>query len=493
MSGEYSTLTRNTNITPIIFHSIAFLFVFLAAIDGIYSGLVVVDTNVRIQFYLMFLFLAALVLVALVFRNPDIRALSLSFLIIFYAFLFIFSIPYYRISLLILIALVIEVREFSVRFSFRSRKGIWFLSFAAAITIMVLISGLIRVVPSAQNIGLLVASISDDVTPGGTPLLFQGGMVFFTRYLVLSISSQALLMFSILSFLLVENYFLIIGFVKRNSKSIIGGQVSGALTVLSCQCESITAAFPSIVSLILSAAIVPLIVESIVLVFMTNYLLRAKFMKGIRSRALDRLYPVRNTRIFMAVSSAVILLMPVLETVGVYLNWQASLYFFGGLNFAMLVAGIMAAIMITMIGSFNHRFRNPLAPSAIIGISSFAMLVWFYPPLTHLTVTNGSYFALMTIVSFAAGMASGITYRVLTPGGKRIFLEFLAMMFTMFAIIIFYVSVLSAYSFWSDFGLTEQIIFSIGIWVVALPFMWVATNVALNESVNPGAVRADAA
>ena len=492
MSCEFRTL-GGLRFSTSLFRILGFLSVVVGAEIGIASGLIVVDTNIEAEFYLIYAILIAVALSATFLNNEKWRYVTSSALILFYAFLTVFSIPYLRISVFFALALVIEVRQFNVDFRLKSRKGIWMLSFSIALTSMILISGLLRGFPSTQGIGILVGSISDDVTPGGTPLMFLGGLVFFTRYLVFSISLQALLLFTALSILLVENYFLIIEFVRKNSRSIIGGQVSGALTVLSCQCESITAAFPSIVSLILSAAIIPLILESIFLVFLTNLLLRTHFMKGRRFVFLDRLYPVHRVGIFAALSSAAIITLPLIETVGVYFNWQTSLYFYGGINFLMLIAGILAAIMIYRLGILKIQFRKNTVPSMLLALASFAMLAWFYPPLTLMTVQNGGYFALMSIVSFAGGILSGFVYSGLRSEGKRLFLEFLAMMFTMFAIVVFYFSILSGYSIWPVFGLTEQVIFSIGVWVVTLPFMWFATNIALNSSVGGRGKAANAA
>lgn len=482
MSGELRTVGRIISFSSILRY-LGFL-AFLAGIEeGIISGTIVVDFNVQLEFYLIFLMVFTILTAAILVKDTKQGVFLSSLLIVFYAFLETLSIPYYRLSLLFLLPLVLEVRNFGQKYGFRSRNGIWFISMAISLVAMLLLSGLIRVFPSTQSIGMLVASIADDVTPGGTPLLFVGGLVFFSRYVVFSISIQALILFTALSFILVENYFLIIRFVRENSRSVIGGQVSGALTVLSCQCESITAAFPSIVSLILSAAVLPLILESIVLVFLTNYLLRKRFMVGMRSNFLDRIYPVRNRFFLIIPASLLIIALPIMETFGVYLNWQDSLYFFGGMNFLMLIAGIFTAILLSFSKVLKTRFQGNAKPLALVAVSTAAMLVWFYPPLTSYTIENGSIFALMTLVSFLGGIMGGIAYIGSGGEGRRLFLEFLAMMFTMFTIVVFYISILSGYSIWPAFNLTEQVIFSIGVWILSLPFMWFATNIALNSSV----------
>lgn len=485
MSGEFPSLGHRP-ISAIFFHLLGFAAALIAVELGLLSGIIIVDNNVVVQFYFTFVILIAIVFALWLAPWNKLKALLSALLIMFYSLLAIFSFPYFNLTPIFAIPLILELREFHRLFGFKSGEGKWLASVMVALIAMVLLSGLLRALPSAQGIGMLVASISDDVTPGGTPIIFTGGLVFFTQYLVFSISIQALLMFVVLSFLLIENYFLIISFIKKNSKSVIGGQVSGALTVLSCQCESITAAFPSIVSLVLTVAIVPLILESIVLVFLTNYLLRRKYLLGTRSGILDSIYPIRRPNAFLAVASGTIVALPMIETFGVYYGLQSSLYFFGSLDFLMLIAGIFAALLFERSGVLHLRFKNRTAIVLLLAASTISMFIWFYPPLALFTISNGMAFALMSIISFSGGILSGLVYAGVGFEGRKLFLEFLAMMFTMFAIIVFYISILTGYAIWPFFGITEQVVFSIAIWVVTLPFMWFATNIALNHSVREG-------
>ena len=486
MSGEFHSLDHRS-YHVLVFHLLGLVATIIAAEIGLLSNTIIVDYNVQLQFYAIFAILFAVILTLWLVSWDKLKIFLSAALILFYGILSVFSIPYYNLTILFAIALILEIREFHRLYGFRSREGVWLASLITALMAMILLSGLLRVLPSAQGIGLLVASIADDVTSGGTPVLFMGGLVFFTQYLVFSISIQALLMFSILSFLLVENYFLIISFIRGNSKSIIGGQVSGALTVLSCQCESITAVFPSIVSLVLTASIIPLIFESIFLVFLTNILLRRRYLLGKRSPLLDSIYPVKNANAFIAMASATIIALPLIETIGVFYGLQSNLYFFGSLDFLMLVAGILVVLIVEKSGMLRLHIRNITAIITGLIVSTVSMFAWFYPPFALYAISNGLVFASMSITSFAGGLVAGLVYIGVGKEGKKLFLEFMAMMFTMFAIVVFYVSILTGYSIWGFFGITEQVIFSIAVWVVTLPFMWFATNIALNSSVRKGA------
>lgn len=487
MSGEFHTLGKLLN-----FSFLMRILGFLAFTTGVESGIlthtIFVDSNVSIEFYLIFVFVFIATVSSRILQNSKSGVFLSTLVIVFYGYAIILALPYVSITLFFLLALVIEVRNFGQNHHFRSKNGIWLFAVIASLTIMLFLSGLVRIFPTTQNIGMLVASISDDVTPGGTPLLFLGGLVFFSHYVVFSISIQALALFSLLTFLLVDNYFLIITFFSRNSRSVVGGQISGALTVLSCQCESITAAFPSIVSLILTAIVLPLILESIILVFLTNYLLRKRFMKGERSHFLSKLYPVTNKMLLILPATLMLVFLPLFETVGVYFNWQNSLYFFGTINFLMLIAGIFASILLSYSGILKITFSGKLVPVLMVLLSTMAMLIWFYPSITTPTIENGSLFAVMSLTSFGGGILGGIAYMGSGFEGKRIFLEFLAMMFTMFTIVIFYISILLGYSIWPSFDLTQQVIFSIGVWIMTLPFMWFATNISLNSSIYVGRI-----
>ena len=480
MSGEFHPLNRFLSHSALL--QIAGILSFLFGTWTAYaSGIVIVDYNVYLQFFAMILLAVMLGLMFLVTKPGGFNFTVGALLIIFYSFLLFLSIPYFRISIFFLLSLLIMLKSYLSNYGADKASSLRLIGIGLAILSMILISGLIRFNYVPQGIGLLVASIADDVITGGTPPLFLGGVVFFTRYIVFSVSIQSLAMFSLLSVLLVQNYFLIISYVRMRAKAAIGGQLSGALSALSCQCESITAAFPSIISLVLSIAVIPLILESIILVLLTNYLLRLKFMKGVSVGFFDRIWPVRNKRGFLFWSSLLILAMPLIETYGVYLHLENSLYFFGGINFLMLFTGILISLLISEFFPKFRHFPGKYGVTGLVLISSTLMFMWFYPPLTILASGDGAYFALMSISSFAGGMISGIAYSGLSDNSKKLFLEFLSMMLAMFAIIVFYVSILFSYSIWNNFGLAQQTLFSLIMWIFALPFMWLTTNLVLNS------------
>ena len=345
---------------------------------------------------------------------------------------------------------------------------------------MLLIAGLIRLNIAQQNIGLLVLSITDDVKPGGVPLIFQAGMVVFSKYLVVTVSLQSLALFSLLSILLVENYFMIFSLIgETGGKSAVTSQVSGAMTVLSCQCESITAALPSVVSLLLSVSIIPMILESIALVGLTYGLLRYRFLRDSRSAVLDRIWPASRSGLFMGMSSVLVIGSPLALAIGAYLGLEGNLFFFGFENFIMLLAGTaLAIITYGIIG--RQRSLGKGTAALLLGITTLVMFMWFIPYVSAITVHSALLFSIMGMVSFAGGVLSGFVNSHVGPDGKKIFQEYHAMMFSMFAIVVFYVSVVMSYRIWPIFSITQQVEFSIALWVVSLPAMWLATNLVLN-------------
>ena len=53
----------------------------------------------------------------------------------------------------------------------------------------------------------------------------------------------------------------------------------------------------------------------------------------------------------------------------------------------------------------------------------------------------------------------------------------------LFSVIIFYISIVAGITIWVEFGLEQQVIFSIVTWAVSLPFMWFGTNITFSDSV----------
>jgi hypothetical protein len=111
------------------------------------------------------------------------------------------------------------------------------------------------------------------------------------------------------------------------------------------------------------------------------------------------------------------------------------------------------------------------------------MFVWFIPYLVAKAVVFPGIFALMNISSFLSGVVFGIAYVFSNSGFRKVIIEYIPMMFTLFAMVIFFFSVVTSYTVWPVFGLIEQFFFSISVWLVFLPIMWLSTVTVLNTYV----------
>jgi hypothetical protein len=426
---------------------------------------------------------------------PRIKTLQFYFSLLaisYYALLASIFVSIPNIDIFMIISLAANIYIF-YRYVYEGKVSVYRAAiFYAVIFLMFYLSGLLRVylTPSFSP-AMYVGSIYDDENPAGVPAFFAGSLVVYSRVFILTVSAQTLALFAGLSSVLTENYTLIFRYVrKRAAGSAVSGTLSGALSVLSCQCEGITAAFPTAVTLLVSVMIIPLILESLILLALTNIFLLVFYMRGRRLRIRVALR-LRNTRYIYTVSAAFLIAMPILETVGIYYGMERNLFFFVSINIAMFIEGITISVII----STFVRFRNINARYIYaLSILSFTlMFIWFFPAVSVYAYTYAGWFSIMTVSSIASGLITGYAYGTLGPEQRRIYLEFITMMFSMFAIVIFYITVVGNVVLWPAIsGIGGQSTLAIAIWMVSLPVMWIATNVSLNSYGDYHAARSEA-
>jgi hypothetical protein len=451
---------------------------------GLLSKAIFYESSVMVESIVIFLPAIILPFILSV-DNPRIKTLQfyLSLVVIsYYALFFISAIWVPNIIIFPLISLVINGYIF-VRHFYSGRISVYKLAvFYSVVFIMFYLSGLMRFYYSPTlSPPVYVGSIYDDESPAGVPPFFAGALVAYTRLFVLTLSYQALLLFTGLASILTENYALIFRHVRNNAAgSSVSGSLTGALSVLSCQCEGITAAFPTAVTLLLSVAIIPLILESIVLLALTNTFLFFFYIRGRRIRLirLGKLFH-RNVLAYL-ISTIFLISVPFIETFGIYLGLVKNLFFFVSIDMVMFIEGIVLALIISRIIHFSSISRLLLV--GLTALSFGMMFAWFIPAVTVYAYSYYYWFAFMTMTSVLSGIITGYVYETMQPKGKQVYMEFITMMFSMFAIILFYVTIVDDLVLWKGLaGLTGQATLSIAIWVVALPVMWIATNVSLNS------------
>ena len=321
---------------------------------------------------------------------------------------------------------------------------------------------------------VIVFSITDDASPKGIPFYFSGGVVVQGISTVLTLSFQSIFIYGIITALLTENYFLIVKYVRDRGKGIVKGTAAAASTALSCQCETISAALPTVSLLFVSFISAILLLEGFSVLLFTYIFISRFLMKG---KNFPSGFLASRRRGIYAISIIFLLVVPVLITLGIYFGLLGSLLFIMGSSISMFAEGI-AIVYIARSFLGEPRIGRALFISMIVA-SSILMFIWYYPAYLQDVATIPLYFIIMGITSLSAGIMASSVYYSTSQWGKRLFIEYTAMMFSMAAIIIFYISVVYSISIWPYFGLQQQEIFSILLIAVSLPVTVFNTNFAL--------------
>ncbi len=339
-------------------------------------------------------------------------------------------------------------------------------------TFMIVISSLIRLDPGIPS-HVLMFSIYADERPAGVPLLFYDGIVLQSPSMVFTLSLPTMLVYLVISIAISENYFWIVRLYSGKSGRFYSA-MSGAGAVIGCQCESITAVMPSFAALLISTIAIPLLMESVVLVFLTSltlYLLlnrRRGYIPVLSGKAKDR----ASSRIILFIF---IIALPFVEIFGVMAGLVKNEVFFFGINFLMFIEGaVILILLVGMFGGGGHRSRSLLW----IALSTFLFLLWFVPGLVTLAVGNASFFLLMNASSLVSGALIGAVYVPLKNNARIILLEYVSMMFSMTGIVLLYAASFNILV-WNAFTLASQFYFAVILIIVTLPIMWYITNLSL--------------
>ena len=448
------------------------------------QGLLFFDPHVTFPSLTIMAFLVAAPYIAVIetgkFRTFQFYLL-LTTLLVFFAITAL-TLRYVEVVPLALISAIIIIRIFINRFGKDASTLSKSVAFSIVFGFMMLLSGLVRISHASPGYAMAFASIYDDSPSVGVPFFFSGGVVVFTEYFTITLSVASFSLYAFLGALLTENYSLIFRFLKGKKNAMAGSTISGAMTAISCQCESLAATFPTVVVLLLSAFIVPLIAESIIFVILTNILLMAYYFRGRKVRLIERLWGVGSNRIYVALMAITILLTPFLEIYGIFFSLESNLIFFGGINILMYVSGVFTALLIYRIfPAFSVRGKLAVVP--LVLLSTIIMYIWYVPSLTYFAYLMPAVFALMGILSIVAGLITGVIYKSLDIHNRKLYLEYLTMMFSMLAIIVFYLSAVTRVTIWPEFGFLQQLTFSLILWAISLPVMWLSTNITLNSYV----------
>ena len=342
---------------------------------------------------------------------------------------------------------------------------------------MIIVSSLVRLDPGIPS-HILFFSIYSDEQPSGVPLLFYDGIVIQSPALVFTISLPTMLIYPIISAAIAENYLWIL-----RTYSTRGGRFTsafaGAGAVLGCQCESITAVMPSLAALLISVIVIPLFIESLVLVLLTTLTL---FLLINHRKGFIRIHDPANKRgsFFYPASYVFILAVPFIEIFGLMANLIHNEAFFFGINFLMFVEGALASGLLISTFWNGRRIRYPIL---WVVISTLLFLIWYGPGLVTLATRTPGYFALMNVSSIGSGVMIAFPFISYKSKERIVLLEYITMMFSMSGIVLLYATSFNILV-WNAFTLASQFYFSIILIIVTLPIMWYITNLSLIANAN---------
>lgn len=316
----------------------------------------------------------------------------------------------------------------------------------------------------------------------GVPLLLKGGIAVYSPFFAISISPVSLLLFFSISVLLTENYFKIFSLLKAdNSGKSIAGVVYGVASSLSCQCEGGISLLPTMTVLLISTAMVPILFESFLLLIGTNLLITRYYMRGTSVRRLTIFEGIERRFSGILVIAALLIGTPMIEIIGIYLGLINNMLFFFGTGILMTISGYGEISLLGKLLGYR-RIIGKTAISMLSVLASFLMFIWYYPPFTLLAFSSASLFTLMSLTSIFSGVIFGFVRISVHGGGQKLLDEFVALMLGMAPIVITYLSAIKVMTIWPEFGITQQIEYGLLAWAVLLPFMWLTTNISLNDT-----------
>jgi hypothetical protein len=353
---------------------------------------------------------------------------------------------------------------------------------------MAFLGNLFTLVNQAAGFPITFESQSDVMIALGTtvPLLEFHGMVILSPHVDLIISPMEYFIFMFLAILVSENYYEIVSYVvsRHSASKGISATAYGVVGALSCQCESAIALLPAVAIFVIDLLLLPLIFLSILLLLGT-YILVTRFYKNNRKIfSTDNIFgkPTKN----FIFSGIVVLLIgtPVLVTVGVYYSMQTNPLFFFGVAMITIFTGYVMMIYIGKLLKISGS--GLIVPVSLMLIASLVSIVWYIPEFTEMALESAAIYGFMDLTGILSGVLFGLSYSLFKGEGKNSLTEYIMILFGVIPLFVFYYSMKidrAIYPFWNVY---TQLEFSLILWFVMLPLMWIATHISLNDLVVPG-------
>jgi hypothetical protein len=360
-------------------------------------------------------------------------------------------------------------------------------AFIIILLVMLLVSRFFVISVPVEPTKIVVDSIYADFPASQVPYFFYYGIIMRINYIDFTMGIQSIILYIILAALLTENYFLIFSIVnintgimgnkskgRKRATAMVTPAISGGISALSCQCEGLTAILPTVAAVAATAISTTLLSESILLLLFSNFMLTVFFNRRSRIKLVSSIKNLRNSNYFPILAIFFVMLIPVMEVIGIFYHLQStSLIFFYGVNILMFISGIFLMFTVTKFGM--KPFIKTFKVKAIIAtVASILMFIWFVPQVARFAYTNYYYYFLMNIMGIISGLLTYLVYFNLAKF-KAAYIEFNSMMFSMTALVFFYISIISLDDLFPFYGIKQQLYFSAILWAVSLPFMWLST------------------
>ena len=130
-------------------------------------------------------------------------------------------------------------------------------------------------------------------------------------------------------------------------------------------------------------------------------------------------------------------------------------------------------VLITKLG-MKPFIKTLKVKAGLMTLASIMMFIWFVPSLAYYAYSNYNIYIMMNIMGIGAGILTYLVYFSLEKL-KAAYIEFNSMMFSMTALVFFYISIIGLTDMFPFFGIKQQLYFSAILWAVSLPFMWLST------------------
>lgn len=303
------------------------------------------------------------------------------------------------------------------------------------------------------------------------PWIYRDGINLYGSVLTLTTSPLVILIFSAIAIISTDNFFRIYGLVngKRGAGMAVTG-FQGAAASLSCQCEGCIAVLPSVSAAILTVAMIPLIMESFILLILTNVITGMVTSRyGAFSSAFSRIISVLSRYLLVLVLISIPIISSILAMGGYF---RTPIFIFG-LSMAGAFAGyLMGSNSVRKRFLFSKCLKSLLIVAGLTGI-----LIWYVPSVTYYLVNFFPAFLFMSFITLVSGFLLGVMRWQIKAG--YLVGEIATLAIGVLDISLFYLSLEFRFNPWAVFSYSSLLFFELISWGIMVPAMWISTQQTL--------------